>query len=183
MMWKSALSITHHLGWFVPVLAMLVLFGGRGSKRSARDRSDGSIEFAPSRIAFGAWLLLVAYLAHTTIGFFEHSHGQPFALVNVATAGFLTLAILFSFPGTLIITADGLQQVFWFWRNKRIRWEEIVEINTGKKDRSVTITGANGTKILHTRQLADRPRFLFELKRHCGANLPQDFPREPIVGV
>jgi hypothetical protein len=47
----------------------------------------------------------------------------------------------------------------------------------------VTVTGKDGTKIIHSPMLADRPRFLLELKRHCGEELPPDFPREPIDGL
>jgi hypothetical protein len=46
----------------------------------------------------------------------------------------------------------------------------------------VTIIGADGTKIIHSRQLPDRPRLLMELKIHCAEKLPSDFPREPIAG-
>jgi Bacterial PH domain len=74
------------------------------------------------------------------------------------------------------IASDGLQQVSWLWKNKRIRWEDIVEINTGGKSRTVTITGSDGTKIVHSRVLPDRPRLLIELRHHCGENLPSDFP-------
>ena len=49
------------------------------------------------------------------------------------------------------------------------------------KIRTVTITGADGTKIVHNRQLPNRPCLLVELKQHCGEKLPSDFPREPIT--
>ena len=51
---------------------------------------------------------------------------------------------------------------------------------TGEKSRTVTITGADGIKIVHSRQLPDRPRLLWELKQHCGEQLPADFPRERV---
>jgi hypothetical protein len=77
------------------------------------------------------------------------------------------------------VTANGLKQIFWLWKNKQIHWADIVEINTGEKIGTVTITGANGTKIVHSRQLPDRLTFLRALKDHCGEKLPPDFPREP----
>ena len=183
MIAKPVLWITHHLLWIVPSLALLVLFGGPGNRKPAREFSDGRIEFAPRRIAFWAWLLIILYLAHATTVFLKHSHGKFFDLVNAGCAGFLMIAILCSFPGTVVITGSCLQQVYWFRRNKRIRWQEIVEINTGEKSHTVIITGADGTKIVHVRQLADRRRLLLELKNHCGEELPPDFPREPIAGV
>jgi hypothetical protein len=75
-----------------------------------------------------------------------------------------------------LLTDSGLQEVFWLWRNTRIRWDEIVEINTEKKDSAVTVIGADKTRIIHSGRLPDRPRFLLEIKRHCGENLPADFP-------
>lgn len=46
----------------------------------------------------------------------------------------------------------------------------------------VTVKSGKGKTIIHPKQLPDRQRFLFELKQHCGAELPPDFPREPISG-
>lgn len=93
----------------------------------------------------------------------------------------ITVVIAASFPATIILSTDGLQQVSWLWKDKRIGWSEIVEINTGEKSRTVTVTGADGTKIVHSRQLSDRPRLISELKHHCGHSLPQDFPQEPVT--
>jgi hypothetical protein len=96
-----------------------------------------------------------------------------------ASLGILAVMILFPFPETIIVTTDGLKQISWLWKNRQIRWVEIVEINTGEKSRTVAIKGADGTKIVHSRQLPDRPGLLLTLKDHCGENLPPDFPREP----
>jgi hypothetical protein len=40
---------------------------------------------------------------------------------------------------------------------KQIGWADILETNSGEKSRTVTITGADGTNIVHSRQLPDRP--------------------------
>lgn len=82
-------------------------------------------------------------------------------------------------PGTIVVADDGLEQRYWFRMDKRIGWKNIEEIKSVKWS-TVTITGTDGTKIVHSPMLADRPRFLLELKRHCGEELPPDFPREPI---
>lgn len=98
--------------------------------------------------------------------------------VFAAYLGMLAIQFSLSIPGSIVIAQDGLKQLYWFRNTKRIRWAEIVEINTGQKSRTVTITGINGSKIVHSTHLADRPRLLLELKNHCGDNLPPDFPRE-----
>ena len=92
----------------------------------------------------------------------------------------VAIGLITLFPGTIVIDSEGLQQTSWAWKNKRIRWTDIVEINTGEKSRTVTISGADGTKIVHSRRLPDRPRLLWEIKQRCGEQLPADFPREPV---
>ena len=178
MTWNALSSIGPKLLWIAPLLAFLVLIAGAGKPKSADDLADGRIEFAPSRMELASWAVIFICLMIETIDLFRHSQGQILNLLIAACPGLLVLVVIFNVPGTIIITADSLQQIYWFSRNKRIRWEEIVEINTGKKDRTVTVTGANRTKIIHSKQLPDRARLLLELKRHCGKNLPPDFPRE-----
>jgi hypothetical protein len=87
-----------------------------------------------------------------------------------------SIGSIFILPGTVFLTDDGLEEVFWLWRNKRIRWSEIVEINTERKGSAVMVIGGHQTKIIHSDRLPDRARFLAEIKRHCGENLPADFP-------
>jgi hypothetical protein len=147
-------------------------------QRKARDLDDGRVEFAPNRRAVWAWGLLLLYLIYATVIQLKTSHGRP---LNLTALGILTLVIVFSFPYTIIVTADGLQQIAWLRIKKQICWTDIVEINTGERSRTVTMTAADGTKIIHSSQLPDRPRLLIELKQHCGDNLPPDFPREPIA--
>ena len=182
MIWKHFSWIARELSVWILTAAVLISFwGGADKQRKARALQDGRIEFTPNRRSFWAWPLLVLYLTYATISHLMHIHGRPLNLMVAVSLGILTVMIAFPFPEKIIVTADGLEQVSWLWKNKRIRWADIVEINTGKKSRTVTITGADGTKIVHSRQLPDRPRLLMELKQHCGENLPSDFPREPIT--
>jgi hypothetical protein len=181
MHWKHFIWIARVLPvWIVTAAVLISLFGSADKQRKARVFHDGRIEFAPNRRAFWAWPLMVAYLAWATVGQLEYSHSRPLSLVTAACLGILAVMIAFSFPETIIVTAEGLEKSSWLWKNKQIRWADIVEINTGEKSRTVTITGADGTKIVHSRQLPDRPRLLAELRDHCCENLPSDFPREPI---
>lgn len=181
MIWKPPLWIFHHFLAWVPVLALWVFAGSNGSKRPATELGDGRIEFRPKKIAYSAWLMIVVFLAYETTELFLHSQWKPLNLAIAICLGFLTLAFLHSFPGTVVITDDTIQQIFWFRRNKRVGWEYIVEINTGGKSRTVTITDADGNKIVHSNQLPDRSRLLREIEKHCGDNLPPDFPAGTIA--
>jgi hypothetical protein len=170
------------LVWIAPVIVLGSLWGRADGHRKVTPLDDGQIEFAPNRRAIWAWILLIAYLIYATVSQLKASHGRPLDLIVAAALGTLALMIAFTFPDTIIVRADGLEQIAWLRRRKQIRWADVVEINTGERSRTVTITGADGTKIVHSRQLPDRPRLLMELKVHCGEKLPSDFPREPISG-
>jgi hypothetical protein len=154
------------------------------SHAKARSLNDGQMEFRPNRAALFGWLLIACYFAYaTTVHLMRrHNYRNPLETVISCCVALVPLTIMFSLPGTIIVTAEGVHQYFWIRKAKRIRWEDIVEINTGEKSLAVTITAGNRTKIVHTSQLADRTRFLMEIKKHCGENLPPDFPRESISG-
>jgi hypothetical protein len=177
MTWNALSWVAPKLLWIAPLLAFLILLAGVGRPKFARDLG-GRIEFAPSRMELAAWAVIFVCLIIGTIDSFRHIQWQILNLLAAAAPVLLVLVVVSYVPGTIIITGDGLQQIYWFSRNKRIRWEEIVEINTGKKNPNVTIIGANRTKIIHSPQLPDRARLLLEVKRHCCENLPPDFPRE-----
>lgn len=148
--------------------------------RKANVSATGRVEFAPNRRATAAWLILAAFFFYLVPGQLKHMGDHLFSVATAVALASVAIGLLTSFPGTILIDSEGLQQQFWAWKNKRIRWTDIVEINTGEKSRRVTVTGADGIKIVHSRQLPDRPRLLSELKRRCGEQLPTDFPGEPV---
>ncbi len=178
MNWKILLGSARVLFW---VAAIWMLLRDADAKRSASMDGYGRIQFSRNGVAFLAWILITTDLAWWAIRDFLSSGGKPFGIVNGAGLGLLVVLFLADFPGTIVTTSEGLEQLYWLRRNKRIQWRDIVEVNTGAKSRTVTITGSDGTKIVHSTQLADRPRLLLELKQYSGDNLPPDFPREPLV--
>jgi hypothetical protein len=146
------------------------------NRRSATVRANGEVEFAPRW--FGVWALMYVAIrmCFITWGYLRHGLGEPLTFATGALLGLVSVGLVFALPGTVSVTDSGLEEVFWLWRNKRIRWGDIVEINTERKGSAVTVIGADKTKIVHSSGLPDRPRFLLEIKRHCGENLPADFP-------
>lgn len=109
----------------------------------------------------------------------------PHSMALIQSPFFLAMAIygLLNLPGTIVVSGEGIEQQYWLRKNKRIRWGNIVEIDSDPKDRRVTIQAADGTKIDHSFFHSGRQRFLQELKQHCGSELPEDFPREPLENV
>ncbi len=177
---KHIISIALQLSAWVVVAGVLISFwGGADKRRKARTLQSGEVEFAPNRRSYWVWPVVVGYLIYATVRRLMHIHAGWLNLDTAVTFGGLAVLLAIQFPGAILVTADGLEQVSWLWKNKRIRWEDIAEINTGEKSHTVTITAVDGTKIIHNRQLPDRARLLTELKHYCGGNLPADFPREP----
>ena len=161
-------------------LVVWCLAADASEDRRAKVSSTGCVEFAPNRRATAAWLILAGFFVYSVPVQFRHVDRHLFNVVTAIASASVAVGLLITFPGTILIDSEGLQQKFWAWKNKRIRWADVVEINTGEKSRTVTITGADGARIIHSRQLPDRPRLLWELKQHCGDQLPADFPREPV---
>lgn len=180
MAWNHFVWTVRLLGWIGFAMTLWSFWGK--DNRKAQILNDKRIEFAPKKLAVLGSILIAVYFAYFTIAnLVKHWHETPFDLLISACVGLVSLTIVFSLPGAIVVTADGVNQLFWFRKNKHIRWVDIVEINTGKKSRAVTITGVDRTKIVHSRQLADRSRLLFEVKQHCGESLPPDFHRESIA--
>jgi len=164
----------------LPALAILLLFGRVGNREPARVLFDGArVEFPTCRVAFWSWLLVIAFLVQAFVRRLIRGHWGPWDLLADAVFAGGALSFLSMLPATIVVTEEGLEQVFWLRRNRRIRWENIEEVDTGNKGRTVSIKAIDGTKIHHTGQQVDRPRLLLELKEHCGDDLPPDFPREP----
>lgn len=152
--------------------------GNARKGRTARVHSDGRIEFAPNGAAYVAWPLVAGVVVWWFVrNLMDYKRGF-FELWIEACFGLCAFAVLTMFPSTVVVSGEGLEQVYWLRKNIRISWNNIVEINTGKKERTITIVAADGTKIEHSSRLADRPRLLLELRQHCGQDLPEDFPSE-----
>jgi hypothetical protein len=160
-------------------LALLagLLFLGRIGNRGAARFHDGEAEFPPSRASLWSGLLIIAYLLETSI---HHLLRRPGSVSDWLFQGLLFvggLGLLFTLPGTIAVTDEGLEQRYWLRKRTRLAWDHIVEVKLDA--RTVTILGEDGTKIVHTGQQVDRPRLLVELKHHCGDELPPEFPNPP----
>lgn len=180
MIWRYALRYAN-----LASIAVLVWLHVKGfeNHEPAEVLSDGRVEFPPNRLRFATWLIAVAIPAWAALDALLHRSNKPMDVWSWVVIVLIALAELLSFPGTVVVTREDIEQVYWFQKIRRIRWSDIVEINIGDKIRTVTITGADGTKIVHSGQLPDRPRLLEEIKRYCGPELPPDFPQETASSI
>ena len=173
MSWTAIHWSVNLLFWVALAVVIVSMFSNR---RSATVHSNDTVEFAPSW--FGVWALMYVAMRMCFISWSYLRHGvtEPLTFVTGALLGLSSVGLVFALPGTVLATNSGLEEITWLWRNKRIRWDKIVEINTERKGSTITVVGADETKIIHSRRLPDRSRFLLEIRRHCGENLPADFP-------
>ena len=128
-----------------------------------------------------AWFLLTGWLAWGSVEQWRYAHGVM-DLFEATMMTVISLFLLLDFPGNILSGPEGLEQVFWIGRNRFIRWDEIVEINTYEKDPTITIDKGKGAKIVHSSRLPDRARLLLEIQQHCADELPPEFPSEPMSG-
>lgn len=93
-------------------------------------------------------------------------------------AGAVHRAFLVDSATSIVVSDTGIEEVHWLGRNKFIRWDEIEEINIGKRTGTITIRSKEKTKIVYSMRPENRVQFLDEIKRHCGDQLPPEFTGE-----
>lgn len=177
MIWKAVHWSVILFFW---IALSVVLTSAFYNPRPVRVQAAGKVEFRPTWLGLLAWMYVAARMCFIAVGYLRHGLGEPLTFATGALLGSGAVGSIFLLPGTVLVTDGGLEEVFWLWRNTKIRWDEIVEINIEKNGSAVTVIGADKTKIIHSRRLPDRPRFLLEIKRHCGENLPAGFPSRDV---
>jgi len=163
---------------FYVALALLLAGLLKRNRGTAKVRSTGEVEFAPRWWVLYSWLFLLVRFAMIGSDYLRHGLKEPLTFTTGALIYIAVIAAIVGIPGTLVVTNEAIEEVNWFWRNKKIRWSEIGEIDTEKRGSAVTVRGSGRSRIIYTNFYPDRPRFLFEIKQHCGANLPSNFPNE-----
>ena len=157
----------------------LILTGVLKKNRgSARVRSDGGVWFAPRWWFAYSWLFIMIRIATIGFSYLRAGLNQPLQFTTGVLIGIAVLGFVSTIPGTIVVKSEALEEVYWFWRNKKIQWTEIEEIDTEKRGSTVTVIGSGRRRIVFTNVYPDRPRFLHEIKRHCGNELPPDFPNQ-----
>jgi hypothetical protein len=166
------------LFWIALALVLIGVF--KRNLRSATLCSNGKVQFAPRWWFVCAWAFILVRFGFTGTNYLRSGLKEPLQFVTGALIWVAVIGAVLSIPGILVVTNEALEEVNWVWRNKRIRWSEIQEIQTEKRGSAVTVVGSGRSKIVYTNIYPDRPRFLLEIKRHCSDNLPPNFPDEKL---
>lgn len=179
MIWKTLLGLLHPLFWILLVFSIVALMGWVPDRRTAKVSDDGSVEFVWNWSGLSVGVLFLLWLRFALVDLLKYEFTNSLSDLVAFTVTLCGLVMVADLPGTIVVNSDGLEQNYWFRGNKQMFWVEVDTIDTGYKSRNVTVTGANGTRIVHSSLAVDRNRFLFEIKRHMGWRLPPEFPREP----
>jgi hypothetical protein len=172
MIWKPTLDAANSVSF---ILLLWMHMRGTGKAGSAKDLGDGTVEFSPDPLTYLAWPLIVLLPAWAALNELQRGSAESWHLMAPVLILAGAAAELFSFPGTVIVSHDAIEQHFWLRSGKRIRWGEIAEIKEHGKHRPLTITASDGTKINFSDRLPDRPRFMAEIEKYCRGNLPPEF--------
>ena len=172
MIWKPWLRAANSVS---ALLLAWMHFRGPGRGHSARDFGDGRVEFSPDPLTYLAWPLIALLPAWSAINELRRGPGDWWQLMAPVAILFLAASEMFSFPGTIVVSREGVEQHFWLRGEKRIRWGEVTEIKEQSKFGPLTITGSDGTRGDFSGRLPDRPRFLAEIEKYCRGNLPPEF--------
>ncbi len=149
--------------------------------RHAREFDGDKIEFVTNRRSFWGVYGFIACFSFVILSSCIRGIAGSFDLVpTVLCMGFILL-LLAAFPGTLTISPDGLEQYYWLTRGRKIGWKEVKAVVIDKKKKRVTISGPGSKKIVHTRQLPDRDRFIAEIAKRRPELLPEEYKQSVAV--
>jgi hypothetical protein len=162
-------------------IAALMVISEADRKRPALETGSGRIEFLPNRRSYWGVYLIIAVLSYPVVsGVLSQITSGTGAWLVLVCMGFIML-LLISFPGSIEVTSEGLAQNYWIGRRKRIAWQDVAGFEFNNKRKTVTVRSKSGPKIVHTRQLADRERFIAEVETRCPGELPVAVAKEPSV--
>ncbi len=151
-------------------IAALMVISEADKNRLAVESKNGRIEFLPNARSYWGVYVIIAVLCYPVVtGVISQIHSGSGAWLVSLCMGFIML-LLISFPGSIDVTSEGVEQNYWVGRRKRLAWRDVVGFEVDKKNKRVTIRAKSGPKIVHTRQLPDRERLMAELEIHCSAN-------------
>ncbi len=149
--------------------------------RTAVEKQGGRIEFFVNRRCFWGVYVILTLMSYPILMFVVTGFKSPIGLWLISFCGGCMLLLLMSFPGTIFLNDEGLEQTYWVGRKKRIQWKQVRWILIDEKRKRVTITGSNGHKIVHMRQLPDKARMLAELRAHCPEKMPAEAEQRALI--
>ncbi|MGA8729243.1 MAG: hypothetical protein WB608_10875 [Terracidiphilus sp.] len=164
-------------------IAARVAVADAARDRTAVERENGRIEFFPNRQCFWGIYVILAFISYPILMFIATGFKSATGLWLISLCSGCILLLLMSFPGSIYINADGLEQTYWVGSKKRVPWKHVAWIGIDDKKKRVTVKGSNGHKIVHTRQLPDKARFLAELRTHCPTKMPAESELKTLIGA
>lgn len=176
---------------FVPIFGTIalvwvlsrIIVSSADESRLAQEIGNGRLEFAPNKRNYVAMSLFVALLVYMSGSLLLTSISTVAGQIAFAFWLLIALILLAAFPGSVIASDEGLQQVYWLGKKKNIAWKDVSKVAINEKRNRVTITGKDKVKIVFMRQLPDRARLVAELGKHCGDKLPAEAKQNAVLAA
>jgi hypothetical protein len=140
--------------------------------RKALESGSGTLNFVPNRQNYWGIYGFLACLGYIAVSSLFSGIASITSLMPAVVCSCFALLLLGAFPGSIAVRPESVAQFYWLWRERRFAWADIKRIEIDEKRRRVTITNREGKKIVHTKQLQDRERFLAELEKRCPDKMP-----------
>jgi hypothetical protein len=109
MIWKQPLWIVHTIFW---IGLGLVVFGSLVNRKPARVWRAGRVEFTSNWVAALGWMVVLTRFAFIGVSYLRHAPGNPLTVVTGGLLEMAVLASLFSVPGTVAVTNEGVSRSF-----------------------------------------------------------------------
>ena len=152
------------------VVVFALIFVSRLSKGHARETPRGLAFPLKPLVIFARGVALPLYFLLFAYPLWISQRSIPLWLLLLLFVS--VVFALFQVPGTIYLTADTVEQRFWFRGGKIIPYPEIMTIYAAARGGSVTrVLGSNRVTITHGFNHADSATFRTELSRRSGKKL------------
>src|SRR5579863_9783919 len=133
--------------WLALALVLTGLF--KQNRGSAKLCANGRVQFSPSWWFVCAWVFILLQFGFIGNRFLRSGLNEPLQFLTGASMWIAAIGAVSTIPGILVVTDEALEEVNWVWRNKKLLWTEIQEIDTEKRGCAVTVIGAGQRRIVY----------------------------------
>ncbi len=151
----------------VVMLAVLALFyAGRYVKGYPRETPEGLAFPFKSMVIWTRAIALPLYIGFFVYPSWQARRGVPPWLLLLFFA--VVMVALYQLPGTIVLTAIGVEQRFWLRKPKVILYGEVMAVQAVQFGRMTRVLGDNRTSITHTQNHVAAAVFRKQIERHTG---------------
>ena len=105
------------------------------------------------------------------LGYQLHTSGRSIPIWYPALFLLAVGISLLQFPGTIVLGPEAITQRFWFLKERRIAYPEVMTLQGTTAGRAIRILGSNRVVVTHTNNYSAADVFRVELERLTGKRI------------